>query len=1017
MSSVLIILPFLASYAAAADYEWTGNTDSDFSNESNWGEPGSVPDWGDTLIINKDSSADGGTPTLTLSDDSSGVMPNGNLVIGQGADANGALDIKAEDGTSQKIHLQNLSVGTDGGTGILTIYQRTDSDPNPHAHANTVMVQGGAWDDEPGLLIGSGTNSNGTVKILGSGKSTAQQNDGQAELQAYNLMIGVDGGTGSLIIDGGSVDIGRGSHNYNKNHFTLGSGTDSNGTVSILSGGKLAVDAYSNPAGTPVVENNATIGLDGGTGTLIISGQSAKGDISRALFGSGLTVAKGEGSQGFVVVDNGASLTTATVAEYDTTDDIPVQVGVDKGVGKVLISGQNSIWKVAGQTYTNQGLGETGALYLGKNGGNGELTINNGGTVSIGQLEIGYMHNEETGDYYNGQIQFIDGVGSLYLADTADSTGTLNIGASEGHGPQAVGTLKADKIVFGAGDGALVFNHTDISGNYAFDVHLESSATGQGTIKNVNGVTVLNTDQTDFTGKSLISGGTLEVNGILGGTTEVYGTGTLAGTGTIGSTTVGNGGTIAPGTYKSSIPSNLTIDGDLTMLPGSIYSVNLSTDGVNPYVADLITVNGDAYLNGGTIKPIAGGTLTLYTAGTRWKILTATGGVHGQFSDLAKLAFVNLTHEYDPNNVYLVVTRNSTGFCAPGMSANQCAVGDNIEKIGSGEIYDLIASQETLEGARKVFDSLSGEVHASVKATTLEDSRFLREAINNRMLDQEVGRGAWVHTFGSWGTFNGNDNTAQIKRTIGGLLVGADTELNEHWQAGLVTGYSKADIDSDERNSNAKREDLNLGAYAQGKWGNASVRTGVGFSWHDYSSKRELDVFGKDSRLTADYNANTTQLFAEGSYQFLAAKTTILEPFVNASYVRLHTEGFTEKGDGMVGMVKLSSGSDNTDMVFSTVGARVKQPFELANGVKGKVWGMTGWRHAYNDSNPTASLNFQGQSSFMVNGTPMTKDALALEFGVEANITPAVSAGVMYNGQIGSGVADHGAKAYVRWLF
>jgi autotransporter-associated beta strand protein len=69
--------------------------------------------------------------------------------------------------------------------------------------------------------------------------------------------------------------------------------------------------------------------------------------------------------------------------------------------------------------------------------------------------------------------------GIVYVGRDAGSAGRVNFGAPAGAAPQAVGTLNADGIVFGAGDGAVVFNHTDsnlqfampLSGDGGIEVH------------------------------------------------------------------------------------------------------------------------------------------------------------------------------------------------------------------------------------------------------------------------------------------------------------------------------------------------------------------------------------------------------------------------------------------------------------------------------------------------------------------------------------------------------------------
>ncbi|WP_072767579.1 autotransporter outer membrane beta-barrel domain-containing protein [Nitrosospira sp. Nsp11] len=87
---------------------------------------------------------------------------------------------------------------------------------------------------------------------------------------------------------------------------------------------------------------------------------------------------------------------------------------------------------------------------------------------------------------------------------------------------------------------------------------------------------------------------------------------------------------------------------------------------------------------------------------------------------------------------------------------------------------------------------VSGEGHASEKAAIIEDSRFVREAISDRVrqafstdaaLAQEIpgqtlqrnpttGRAFWSRGFVSFGHRNGDGNASRIGRNIGGIFIG-----------------------------------------------------------------------------------------------------------------------------------------------------------------------------------------------------------------------------------------------------
>lgn len=1001
---LLSILSVITPSCVYADSYWNNiSGDNQFFNQNNW-TTNTVPDLNNDLYIN-DSNGDTVELTFDANDSATHSIPGsgGTLYIGSGSGNNATVKVDSKNYAYQSSISMNgsISVGSQGGSGTLNFYNSTDEFfPKIYILDN--------------FDIGSGLNSNGNVTLFGSGKSITEQHMGQSTISTNQLHIGTDGGQGNFTIDGSSIEIDTFNPSGNNVTFSLGDGTNSSiasdGTLNLLNGGKLIVSgSYGNVA---TVNPTSVIGANGGKGTLNISGIAVKNGETmhaRAYFAAGLELGKDSDSIGTINVSNGGLL--ATMAAMGDPTNIGAYVGVNNGSGSVLISGTDSTWQISGHTsQLSHSNNEVGNLSIGESG-TGNVTIANGGLVSIGKTD--YVNNPI---YYGYEPIFDNSVlGSLYLANQLGGVGTLNIGAAEGESAQGTGTLEADQIIFGAGNGSIIFNHTDQTGNYAFDVDLISSASGQGTLKQINGVTVLNTAQGGFTGSSLVTGGTLVVNNVLGGTMSVSNNGTLAGSGTVGVTTIQSGGYISPGQHNSTTPSVLTIDGNFTMQSGATYIVNIGTDTslANPYVSDLIMVNGDANLNGASVNAHASGDFTLYVPDSRWHILSATGNVNGQFGALTVMPFVNLNYDYDPQNVYLVITRNNTSFCTSDMSYNQCSTGSNIESHGSGQIYDVIASQASFEDAKYAFDQLSGEIHASAKGAMLEDSRFLREAVNSHLLEPSSDDGAWAHAFGSWGTFDNDGNAADLKRNIGGIFVGVDSFINDTWTMGIVGGASKADIKSNKRRSSIDRDDYHLGAYAKGSWDNISLRAGVGHTWHSLSSDRYVDIPGLQDRLKADYDASTTQIYAEGSYQIAINDAITLEPYINGAYVLTHTDSFNENG----GIAKLSSNKDNTDMFFSTVGSRFTHQFELDGGSAIKTWGTVGWRYAFNEVTPNSQMNFSGYNGFDIKGTPISKNVAVVEVGSEYRISPELSIGLMYNGQLGNNSNDHGAKTYLNWRF
>src|SRR5215468_2737494 len=344
--------------------------------------------------------------------------------------------------------------------------------------------------------------------------------------------------------------------------------------------------------------------------------------------------------------------------------------------------------------------------------GNATITTNNGAVTQFNDNSTG------------GNAQFITTAGGIIdFSNTAGPAGDGNISAGSiaGAGNYFLGS---NQLTVGSNNlSTTVSGVISDCGPTGFECSAGSDATGGGLTKVGSGTLTL-TGASTYTGDTNVNEGVLNVTGSLVSAVTVNSGGMLTGTGTIGGLSVGGGGIVAPG---NSI-GTLRVTGDVGFDEGSIYQVKANAAGKSA----MISATGAASIDGGTVQVLAqSGT---YARQTRYTILTASGGVDGQFTNVtSNLAFLTPLLSYDPNNVFLTLIRNDITFASVAQTPNQSAVAAALD--GSDPLKPLVqaVANLTLAGTLQAFDALSGEVHGSVQTTIIEDSRYIRQALLGRL--------------------------------------------------------------------------------------------------------------------------------------------------------------------------------------------------------------------------------------------------------------------------------------------
>lgn len=304
-----------------------------------------------------------------------------------------------------------------------------------------------------------------------------------AWLHGQQFIFGYNGGKASIIFDRDPTN--NNGSNYSGSEFLIGSGTNSVGEVTLLSGGKtIAEQSYNGHSLMQYAD--ITVGHNGGTGKFNIDGTGINIDQQYSLF-----IGSGTDSVGHVSVLGGGKLFAGSFNYHDYYDwdeeafsennvgSSKTLVGYEGGTGTLTVNGQNAAGDATSRAYlwkgTVIGSGDQsiGHVYV-ENGG----ILNAAGYSGVDEQRIEDLnlneqafvvgHNGGTGyaTVDNGTLNVSTNMGQMYSDDyisNESQVGNIHIGYS-GYGALAIknqGTVNATSIYLYSGN--------DAQGNYVND--------------------------------------------------------------------------------------------------------------------------------------------------------------------------------------------------------------------------------------------------------------------------------------------------------------------------------------------------------------------------------------------------------------------------------------------------------------------------------------------------------------------------------------------------------------------
>lgn len=893
-----------------------------------------------------------------------------------------------------------MAQGGDGSGGGLGAGGAVFVDAGANVTLNNVDFDDNDAAGGDGRAVASGGGGAGGDGGLEGGGGGGLYGDGGDGGNDGGLAAESGGGGGGEIGNGGNAPPGgNGGGGGGGGRYADGGDGDSSGVDAGGGGGGggKTIDGADAAGNTGSVNNPASEGGDGGN-------DGAGGQAGAATGGGGGGGADGNGGAGGQYGGGGGAGDNAL-----GSGGAGGRFGGGGGGSDDANGGNGGEFGGGGGNAIDAGVGNGGNGGFGGGGGSGNVGGNGGfgagggaGASTPGNGGFGAGNGAADGGgggaAFGGAV-FVRSGGTLTITGNSTSSGG-SLSAGSGAGSAGIGTaagsglyLQGGGVTFNIGDGDTSSFNNDIA---------DADDNGQAGAVVKSGVGTLNLNgNNSYAGNTTVNAGTLNLGGTLsdsnttvnnGGTFNlntggsaaqditVSAGGTLGGIGSAENVTVS--GTIAPG---NSI-GTLTVNQDYVQNAGSTYEVEIDDAGNS----DLIDVTGTATLNGGTVDvQAAAGT---YSVGQLYTILTAGGGVDGEFAGTTDdLDFFNAVLEHNANNVQLRLVLSAAGFDGVVRTFNQRAVANNLvqQNNPTGELADVINSFQNLNNSqiRAALDAISGEIYGSATTVGVEaNSGRLRRMANrlrglggpggfymdgarvlasqtpagkqnpdialagyteefplNEIDESCIGCGdtldacgcgyfynAWVEGWGAGGNIQDDGNAASVNYGFSGTAFGLDHWVDPEWVVGLGGAVTYSDIRAASVASTGNVDGYHLSLYTRKTWGNHYLIAIGGLGYHDYDVTRRIAVDTVDVTATGDYFGYEFDLFFEKGWNWRWGETHF-QPFIGVQYIALTHNGFTESG---AGGLNLTTRRQDFDSLRGTFGARLARQYYY----HGRLW-------------------------------------------------------------------------------
>ena len=273
----------------------------------------------------------------------------------------------------------------------------------------------------------------------------------------------------------------------------------------------------------------------------------------------------------------------------------------------------------------------------------------------------------------------------------------------------------------------------------------------------------------------------------------------------------------------------------------------------------------------------------------------------------------------------------------------------------------------------------------------------------------------WARGVGGFGNVASDGNGPALTFSGGGVVVGADTQVDDQWLVGASLGYVSGSSASSFVGSTVTASNYQAALYSNWQSGPFFVDGQLAYTHADYTTERTLSFGGFSSQAQGKPGGNALTMASRAGLT-LRAGPVLLEPSLGLDWYHVSRNAFSESGADVAG---LAVAAQSVDVVKPSIGLRLTSSFTIDQDLIAMPEARVRYYHDVGDGRVpvTAALLGLPGTSFTTLATYPGRDSVVLGVRLSAQRSRAMRLFVDYNVELANHLTAHTMTGGVRLSF